>query len=73
VFAASADSTGLYALATDITELRSSHERIRNLAQRLETVCEDERKKVSWMLDERVAQSGYPHSGEGVEDRALTP
>ncbi len=47
---------GLYALANDITDLRASRQRIRDLAQRLEIVREDERKSVSRMLHERIAQ-----------------
>jgi two-component system sensor histidine kinase UhpB len=40
----------------DITELRNSYERIRELAQRLETVREDERRSVAHALHEGVAQ-----------------
>lgn len=40
----------------DITELRNSYERIRELAQRLETVREDERRSVAHTLHEGVAQ-----------------
>jgi PAS domain S-box-containing protein len=47
---------GVYVFATDITELRSFRERIRNLARRLEIVREDEHKRVSRILHERIAQ-----------------
>ena len=40
----------------DITDLRKSYERIRELAQRLETVREDERRSVAYALHEGVAQ-----------------
>lgn len=40
----------------DITSLRNSYERIRELAQRLETVREDERRSVAHALHEGVAQ-----------------
>jgi two-component system, NarL family, sensor histidine kinase UhpB len=40
----------------DITDLRNSYERIRELAQRLETVREDERRSVAHALHEGVAQ-----------------
>lgn len=40
----------------DITSLRNSYERIRELAQRLETVREDERRSVVHALHEGVAQ-----------------
>ena len=40
----------------DITSLRDSYERIRELAQRLETVREDERRSVAHALHEGVAQ-----------------
>ena len=40
----------------DITGLRNSYERIRELAQRLETVREDERRSVAHALHEGVAQ-----------------
>lgn len=40
----------------DITSLRNSYERIRELAQRLETVREDERRSVAHTLHEGVAQ-----------------
>ena len=47
---------GLYALGIDITELRESHERIRDLARRLETVREDERRGVAEILHDGIAQ-----------------
>ena len=47
---------GLYALATDVTALRESYRRIRELAQRLETVREDERRSLAQVLHEGIAQ-----------------
>ena len=47
---------GLYALATDVTELRESYHRIRELAQRLETIREDERRSIAQVLHEGIAQ-----------------
>ncbi len=47
---------GMYVVATDITDVRNSYERIRELAQRLETVREDERRAVAQVLHEGVAQ-----------------
>jgi len=47
---------GLYALATDVTELRNSYERIRELAQRVETVREEERRSIAHALHEGIAQ-----------------
>jgi PAS domain S-box-containing protein len=44
------------ATVEDITSLRNSYERIRELAQRLETVREDERRAVTHALHEGVAQ-----------------
>jgi PAS domain S-box-containing protein len=44
------------ATVEDITGLRNSYERIRELAQRLETVREDERRSVAHALHEGVAQ-----------------
>lgn len=44
------------ATVEDITDLRNSYERIRELAQRLETVREDERRSVAHALHEGVAQ-----------------
>jgi len=47
---------GYYVLGTDVTELRNSYERIRDLAQRLETIREDERRSIALMLHEGIAQ-----------------
>jgi PAS domain S-box-containing protein len=47
---------GLYAFATDVTEVRNSYQRIRELVQRLETVREDERRSVARVLHEGIAQ-----------------
>jgi PAS domain S-box-containing protein len=47
---------GLYALATDVTDLRESYGRIRELARRLETVREDERRSLAQVLHEGIAQ-----------------
>jgi PAS domain S-box-containing protein len=47
---------GLYALAFDITDVRQSHERIRQLAQRLETIREEERRAVAMVLHDGIAQ-----------------
>ncbi len=47
---------GLYGLATDVTALRESYRRIRELAQRLETVREDERRSIAQVLHEGLAQ-----------------
>ena len=47
---------GLYALETDITELRVSYDRIRQLAQRLESIREEERRSVARLLHEGLAQ-----------------
>ena len=47
---------GFYALATDITKLRESYRRVRELAQRLETVREDERRAIARTLHEGIAQ-----------------
>ncbi len=47
---------GLYALTFDITELRRSHEQIRRLLRRLETVREEERRAVSVALHDGIAQ-----------------
>jgi PAS domain S-box-containing protein len=48
--------TALYALGTDVTELRESHRRIRDLVQRLETVREEERHSIAQALHEGIAQ-----------------
>jgi signal transduction histidine kinase len=47
---------GYHVLGADITVLRNSYERIRDLAQRLETIREDERRSVARMLHEVIAQ-----------------
>jgi len=47
---------GLYVLETDITELRRSFERVRQLAQRLESIREEERRSVAKLLHEGLAQ-----------------
>jgi PAS domain S-box-containing protein len=47
---------GMYTFATDVTELRNSYQRIRELVQRLETVREDERCSVARVLHEGIAQ-----------------
>jgi two-component system sensor histidine kinase UhpB len=47
---------GFYVLGTDVTDLRNSYERIRDLAQRLETIREDERRSIALMLHEGIAQ-----------------
>jgi PAS domain S-box-containing protein len=50
---------GVYGMGYDVTELRESHARIRELAERLATVREDERRAVAVTLHERVAQELY--------------
>jgi PAS domain S-box-containing protein len=47
---------GLYSLATDVTDLRESYRRIRELARRLETVREEERFSIAQELHEGIAQ-----------------
>lgn len=47
---------GIYVLAVDITELRESRERIRQLALRLDRVREDERRQLALVLHEGLAQ-----------------
>ena len=47
---------GFFVLVSDITELHQAYARVRELAQRLESAREDERKRVSRMLHERIAQ-----------------
>jgi len=47
---------GLYTLAVDVTEVRSTFEKIRALAQRLEQVREQERRSISQVLHEGLAQ-----------------
>jgi PAS domain S-box-containing protein len=51
--------TALYVLGFDVTELRESHQRVRELAQRLETVREDERQSIAQVLHEGIAQDLY--------------
>jgi PAS domain S-box-containing protein len=48
--------TALYVLGSDVTELRESHRRIRELVQRLETVREEERHSIAQALHEGIAQ-----------------
>jgi two-component system, NarL family, sensor histidine kinase UhpB len=50
---------GVYGMGYDVTELRESHARIRELAERLATVREDERRAVAVTLHESVAQELY--------------
>jgi signal transduction histidine kinase len=50
---------GFFVLATEITELHDAYDRIRALAQRLECVYEDERRTLSNVLHESVAQDLY--------------
>jgi two-component system sensor histidine kinase UhpB len=52
----------IYALGSDVTELRESHQRIRDLAQRLETVREDERQSIAQVLHEGIAQDLFAMS-----------
>jgi PAS domain S-box-containing protein len=47
---------GLYVVTTDTTALHRSHEKVRELAQRLETVREEERRKVAVILHDGIAQ-----------------
>jgi PAS domain S-box-containing protein len=47
---------GLYALSVDVTDLRRSHEQVRNLTRRLETVREEERRSVAVVLHDGIAQ-----------------
>jgi PAS domain S-box-containing protein len=46
----------LYELATDITDLRESYQKIRDLAQRLESIREQERRSIAQVLHEGIAQ-----------------
>lgn len=48
--------TGLMSLATDVTELRDAHRRLRELAQRIEDIREDERRATATALHEGIAQ-----------------
>ena len=56
---ASGTVVGVCGMGYDVTELRESHARIRELAERLATVREDERRAVAVTLHERVAQELY--------------
>ena len=47
---------GLYSLFTDVTETRRSHAQVRDLAQRLESVREEERRRVALILHDGIAQ-----------------
>lgn len=47
---------GLYTLAFDVTELHDSHEQIRQLARRLDSVREEERRTVAIILHDGIAQ-----------------
>jgi PAS domain S-box-containing protein len=47
---------GFFVLVSDITELHASYSRIRELAQRLESVREEEHRSVSQTLHEGIAQ-----------------
>lgn len=47
---------GLFAMATDITDLRNSHQRIRDLVRRLEGVRNEERRAAAHQLHEGIAQ-----------------
>jgi PAS domain S-box-containing protein len=64
---------GLYALTIDVTDVRNAYERIRELAQRLETVREEERRTVALQLHEGIAQDlyatrlGLEHLGRSAE------
>jgi PAS domain S-box-containing protein len=79
---ASGEVVGYYGIGYDVTELRESHARIRELAGRLATVREDERRAVAVRLHEGVAQELYAahlnleelerenHDRSGVSDLA---
>lgn len=47
---------GIYLFATDVSDLRKSYDRIRELAQRLEAVREEERRSIAQLLHEGIAQ-----------------
>jgi two-component system, LuxR family, sensor kinase FixL len=47
---------GIYAIGYDVTDVRRSHEQIRNLTQRLESVREEERRAVAVVLHDGIAQ-----------------
>ena len=53
---------GAYVVATDISELKNSHDRIRELAQRLEQVRELERRSIAMTLHEGIAQDLFAMS-----------
>ena len=50
---------GVYGMGYDVTEVRESHARIRELAERLAMVRDDERRAVAVTLHEGVAQELY--------------
>jgi PAS domain S-box-containing protein len=50
---------GIYGVGYDVTELKESHERIRELAERLASVREDERRAVAVRLHEGLGQELY--------------
>jgi len=50
------NTAGFHVLGTDVTDLHNSYERIRDLAQRVETIREDERRSVALFLHEGIAQ-----------------
>ena len=56
---ASGAFAGIYGMGYDVTELRESHERIRELAERLAGVREDERRAVAVRLHEGLGQELY--------------
>jgi signal transduction histidine kinase len=49
-------SAGLYVLSYDVSSIHRSHEQIRQLAQRLESVREEERRSVATILHDGIAQ-----------------
>jgi PAS domain S-box-containing protein len=70
---------GIYGVGYDVTELWESHERIRELAERLAGVREDERRAVAVRLHEGLGQELYAahlslraleHAGRGRSDVA---
>ena len=50
---------GFFVLVADVTPLRESFDRVRELAQRIETVREEERRSAALLLHEGVAQDLY--------------
>jgi PAS domain S-box-containing protein len=56
---ASGAFAGIYGVGYDVTALQESHERIRELAERLATVREDERRAVAVRLHEGLGQELY--------------